>query len=73
MDRRYPAAPLTSVLSQHIRPLEVALETPSGISATEISDPLIVRAMVLIQNKHTLTIDYAKLASDLAVSQRTLS
>ena len=66
-------APLiTGLLNQYIRPMELALETPSSIPSTEISDPLVVRAMVLIQKKFTRTIDYAKLARDLAVSQRTL-
>lgn len=63
---------VTGLLNQYIRPMEVALETQSSMPAAGISDPLIVRAKTLIQKKFTQTIDYANLARDLAVSQRTL-
>lgn len=69
-DSRAPL--MTGLVNQYIRPTELTLQTSSTFPTTEISDPLIVHAMALIQTKFTKTIDYAKLAHDLAVSQRTL-
>lgn len=65
-------ATITGLLNQYIRPMELALESPSSIPDAEISDLLVVRAMAMIQQMFTQTIDYGKLARDLAVSQRTL-
>jgi transcriptional regulator GlxA family with amidase domain len=70
VDTRAPL--ITGLLNQYIHPMEVALEGPLSNSATKTSDPLVARAMVMIQMKHTQKIDYVKLARDLAVSQRTL-
>jgi transcriptional regulator GlxA family with amidase domain len=57
------------------------LQSPHALSAPEdfaagceagVTDPLVTRAQLLIQQRFTSPIDYAALAQQLSVSQRTL-
>lgn len=70
---QYAPPTITELLNQYVRPMERALEATHTGSSTAIGDPLVVRAAAMIQKMFTQSIDYARLARDLAVSQRTLN
>jgi transcriptional regulator GlxA family with amidase domain len=70
--RQYATVSVGSLVAQYIQPEERLPDSAQLMTDSGEDNLLMTRAMALIQRRCTKTIDYAKLASSLAVSQRTL-
>lgn len=70
--RQYSTVSVGSLVAQYIQPAERLPDSAPLMTESGEDNLLLTRAMALIQRRCTKTIDYAKLAASLAVSQRTL-
>jgi transcriptional regulator GlxA family with amidase domain len=70
--RTFTPLAVADLIARQVRPLEVALETPAVTAGASGCDPVVIRAMALIQQRFNRGIDYEAMAANLAVSQRTL-